>query len=468
MFDVIVIGGGIIGGSIFRELTKYNCKVLLLEKENDVSGGASKANSSIVHCGYDPEEDTLMAKLNARGSQMYEEICKAISIPYKKNGALVLAYNEEDMKMLQVLLKRGITNGVSNGIFLSKEDVYVKEPNLSDGIIGALFFPDSAIIGVFEYTIGICESGVINGGVLITNSEVIGIEKERDEFAVKTKKECYRGRYIINAAGIFADRIHNMVAKPSYKIIPNKGEYYVLDKTFLTTSTIFQCPTKEGKGVLITPTVHGNILIGPDSESILDKLNIDNHSTSLQTVKEKAKKISEKIDYTKVIRNYAGIRAYSDRNDFIIEFAKDVDNFIDVAGIKSPGVASAPAIGEMVSAMILEKEHFDKNLNFTPYREQIYFNSMSIEEKNKLIKKDKSYGRVICRCESITEGEIVEAINRPVGAVSLDGIKRRCRPGLGRCQGGFCGPKVLEILARELKKDAREINLDRDNSNILI
>lgn len=322
-----------------------------------------------------------------------------------------------------------------------------------------------------EYTIALAENGVSNGGEIILDSEVIKIEKDKNFKITTSKNEIIEAKFIINAAGVYADKVHNLICNESFKITPRRGQYFVMDKSQgnLFSHTIFQCPSTLGKGILVTPTVHGNLIVGPDAENLEDKDDVGTTNTGLEYVRETTKKTTENINFRESIRNFAGLRAIPDTNDFIIEEAKDVKGFIDVAGMKSPGLSSAPAIAletiEILQSIGLTKE---KNKTFNGNRKQLYFMDLSKDEKQELIKKNPSYGNVICRCEVITEGEIVDAISRSFGDITLDGVKRRCRPGMGRCQGGFCGPKVLEIIAREKKKDFKEVYQEKENSYILV
>ncbi|MBP1889120.1 glycerol-3-phosphate dehydrogenase [Clostridium moniliforme] len=472
MYDVAIIGAGVIGASIFRELTKYNLKVVVLEKENDVSMGTSKANSAIIHAGYDPKVGTLMAKYNVKGNEMFEDLCKDLDVPFKRNGSLIIGFSDEDMETIKKLYENGNKIGVKGLKILSKEEVLEKEPNLNDEVVGALYAPTGGIVGPFEYTIALMENGVANGGEILLNSEVSDIKKENNIFKITTKNgKIIESKYVINAAGVHADDVHNLICKKSFKITPRKGEYFVMDKTQgnVVSHTIFQCPSKLGKGILVTPTVHGNLLVGPDAEDLDDKEDVKTEGERLAFIREKSLKTTNKVNFRESIRNFAGLRATSDRGDFIVEEAEDVKNFIDVAGIKSPGLSSAPAIAEDV-VLILKDCGLDleENKNFNPIRREIRFMELSPEEKAEVIKKDPRYGRIICRCESITEGEIVASIKRCFGNMTLDGVKRRCRPGMGRCQGGFCGPKVQEIIARELKLNMEDINLEKDGSYILV
>ncbi|WP_288221490.1 NAD(P)/FAD-dependent oxidoreductase [uncultured Clostridium sp.] len=470
MYDVAIIGAGVIGASIFRELTKFNLKVVILEKENDVAMGTTKANSAIVHAGYDPENGTLMARLNVLGNEMFEGLCKELSVPFKRNGSLVIAFDDEDMKTIKRLYENGVKNNVKDLKLINKEEVIKLEPNITGNVVGALYAPTGGIVGPFEYTIALVENAIKNGGEVMLNSEVVSINKDTF-FNIKLKNNRdIKSRYLINATGIYSDKIHNMICEESFEIYPIRGEYYVLDKDQGSNfkHTIFQCPSKLGKGVVVTPTVHGNLIVGPNAESIEDRDSVRNTTEALEYIKETAKRTTDKVNFRNSIRNFAGLRAHADKGDFIIEENNKVKGFIDVSGIKSPGLTAAPAIALEVVKLLEESGlSLIKNMNFNPYRKQIRFMELSIEEKKEIISKDKSYGKIICRCEEITEGEIVDAIKRSFGSVSLDGIKRRCRPGMGRCQGGFCGPRVQEIIARELNIPLESVVLEKEGSYIL-
>ena len=470
MYDVAIIGAGVIGTSIFRELTKYNLKVVILEKEKDVSMGTSKANSAIVHAGYDPKQGTLMAKYNVKGNEMFEDMCKELSVPFKRNGSLIIGFDDEDIKTIKYLYENGNRNGVKGLRILNRNEVLEMEPNLSEEVKGALFAPTGGIVGPFEFTIALAENGVQNGGEIKLNKEVIKIEKDTIFKIASKDGEVIESRFLINAAGIYADKIHNMICEETFKITPRSGEYFVLDKSqgTIVNHTIFQCPSKMGKGVLVTPTVHGNLLVGPDAIDIEDKEDLGTTGEGLNAVKEASFKTTKKINFKDSIRNFAGLRAQPSTGDFIVEENNKVKGFIDVAGMKSPGLSSAPAIAlDVVEILKNAGCKLEKNPNFNGRREQIHFMELSSNEKAELIKKNPQYGRIICRCESITEGEIVDAIHRSFGVLSIDGIKRRCRPGMGRCQGGFCGPRVQEIIAREYNISIDDVVLDKSGSYIL-
>lgn len=470
MYDVAIIGGGVIGASIFRELTKYHLKIVILEKENDVAMGTSKANSAIIHAGYDPKAGTLMSEYNIKGNRMIEDICRELNVPFKRNGSLILAFDDKDMNTIKKLYENGRKANVKGLRILTSKEVLNMEPYVNKDIKGALYAPSGGIIDPFGYTIALAENGVDNGGEIKLNKEVISIEK-KENFIIKTKdNEIIESVFVINAAGVYSDEIHNMICEKSFEIKPRLGEYFIFEKCqgSLFKHTIFQCPSEKGKGILVTPTVHGNLLVGPDAIDVSDKDDTGTTREGLDMVKETALLSSDKVDFKKVIKNFAGLRAISSTGDFIIEENEKVKNFIDVAGIMSPGLTASPAIALKVIDILKEcKLKFIEKKDFNPIRKCINFMDLSYEEKNKLIKKDERYGKIICRCECISEGEIVDAIKRSFGVLSLDGIKRRCRPGMGKCQGGFCGPKVHEIIAREYNLPMENIFMDKEGSYIL-
>lgn len=470
MYDILIIGAGITGACIARELSKYELNILVLEKNNDVASETTKANSAIVHAGFDAREGSLMSEMNVSGNLMFDKLSEELDFPFIRNGSLVLAFNNDDMETIKALKNRGDNNGVPELSIISREEALRLEPNINKNIIGALYAQTGAIVGPWEMTISLFENAVSNGVTLLLNNEVTGISKEDSSFLVFTQKSQYQSKIIINCAGVYADIIHNMLSKPSYKIQPRKGEYFVLskDEGAKFTRTLFQTPTKLGKGVLITPTVHGNLLIGPDAENINEK---DNKSTSkdrLELIKATAAKSSTDINYLEQIRQFSGLRAEADTDDFIIEESRDFPDFLDVAGIKSPGLSAAPAIALRVRDILSEKITLKEKKNFKPNIEKhIIFDKLNYKEKNELIAKNPKYGHIVCKCENITEGEVIDAVRRNTGAVTVDGIKRRCRPGMGLCQGTFCGPKIQEILASELGCELNEITLDSDSSYIL-
>ncbi len=471
MVDVLIVGAGVIGGSIARELSKYDLKVTVLEKENDVANGTTKANSAIVHAGYDAIEGTLMAKYNTEGNAMFEQLSEELDFPFKRIGSLVVANSEEERVHLEELLERGTKNKVPNIKIIEKNELKKIEPKINKNAVAALYAPTGGIVGPWEMTIALLENAVDNGVKLDLNTEVFAIEKIENGYKVITNHGDYHTKCIINAAGVYADKVHQMIGEKTFEIIPRRGQYFVLDKSQgeLVNHVIFQCPTKLGKGVLVTPTVHGNILAGPDAEDLSNKEDLSTTSEKLNFVRDNALKSIDELNFREGIRNFAGLRANPSTNDFIIEKVEGEIGFIDVAGIKSPGLSSAPAIALDVVKLVKEVlGELKVNKNFRKNRKPHHeFITKSPEEKKNLIDKDNRYGNIICRCENITEGEIVDSIHRNVGATTVDGVKKRCRPGMGRCQGGFCGPKIQEILARELNKPLEDIVLDKLNSYIL-
>ena len=470
MYDVIIIGAGIVGSSVAYYLSRYNLNVVLLEKDNDVSNGTTKANSAIIHAGYDPEEGTLMAKHNVRGSRLAKQLCEKLDVPYKQCGAMVLGFDEEDEKTVRMLYQRGLNNGVEGLEILNKEQILEKEPQISSEVRIALLAKTSAIVSPWEYALALAETAVRNGVELKLNNEVKAIKKTNESFLVTTDKGIYEGRYIINCAGLYADKIQEMAGEKEFEIRPSRGQYYLLDKSEgkRCTHTIFQCPSKVGKGVLVSPTVHGNLIVGPNAE---ESENDDTSTTmgGLAFVKVASRKSVPNVDFRENIRNFAGVRSKSDRPDFILEESRSVRNFYNIAGIKSPGLSSAPSLAlEAVEWLRSKGEQLKEKDNFIDERKRIRFKELSGEEKQELIKKEPAYGRVICRCETITEGEILNALRTPIPAVSIDGVKRRCNAGMGRCQGGFCSERVAEILMKELHLDGLEVLQDKEGSNVLV
>lgn len=471
MIDVAVIGSGIMGAAVARELSKYNLNIMIIEKDNDVSNGTTKANSAIAHAGYDAKEGSLMAKYNVAGNAMYEALCKEVDAPFRRVGSYVLAFSEKEREHLELLYKRGLANGVPELEIIEKEEIKKREPHVSDEAIAALYAGTAGITGPWEFAIKLIENAMENGVELKLNSEVINIEKIENYFKITLKNgEIIESKTIVNAAGVFADILNNMVSEKTFKITPRIGEYYLLDKVqgYLTDSVIFQCPNEMGKGILVAKTAHGNIISGPTASDVEDRIDVGSTASALEEIRRTAVKSIKDINFRDNIRNFSGLRAEADTGDFILGEAEDVQGFFNMAGTKSPGLTSAPAMALDLANMVVERlGNVTKKDKIIENRKQIHFITLSPEEKAEVIKKDARYGRIICRCENITEGEIVDAIHRKCGGTTLNGIKRRCRPGAGRCQGGFCGPRVQEILARELNLKLDEILLEEKGSYIL-
>lgn len=469
-YDIIIIGAGVIGCSIARTLAKYDRKIAVVERASDVCEGTSKANSGIVHAGYDAKPGTLKAKLNIRGNQIMERLSKELDFSFKRNGSVVLCFDEADRGKLQELLERGIKNGVPNLRIIEEKELRQLEPNISEDIAAALYAPTGGIVCPFGLTIAMAENACENGVEFFLETEVEKIIKKKEGYLLKTSKGDMESRIIINAAGVYADKLHNMVSGRQLHITPRKGEYCLFDKASgsLVSHTIFQLPTKYGKGVLVTPTVHGNLMAGPTAEDIEDKEGVNTTESGLADVLKRSGLSVKKLPMGKIITSFAGLRAHEDGGDFIIEEALDAKGFIDVAGIESPGLTCAPAIGEYVAELVLKMLPSAEKMNYNSYRRGIpQMAEAREEEKRKLIAENPAYANVVCRCELVTEGEILASIHRPLGATTLDGVKRRTRAGMGRCQSGFCSPKTVEILARELKKDIGEITKSGGESGIL-
>ena len=451
MFDVAVIGGGVIGGAILRKLSSYNLKICLLEKGNDVCVGQSKANSGIVHAGFDASEGSLKAKFNLLGNLMMPKFAQELGVKYKNNGSLVVAFSDEEMQTLSNLKERGIKNGVQGLEIIDQAKLRELEPNISRRAIGALLAPTGGIMCPYELTIATIGNAMDNGASLFTNFEVCKIEKGENFEIVSTNGEKVCAKTIINCAGYGSQKVANAVGDYSFTIGGRRGEYILLDKESggFVNHTLFFTPTKMGKGILISPTVDGNLLLGPTADEV-EFNNTDTTQTGLQSVIGKANEMCQGVPTYNAITSFAGVRAYCDRHDFIIEESSAVKGFINCVGIESPGLTSAPAIAEYVVDEILSKIiTLTKNAQFNGIRRPDYFfNRLSVEEKNEIIKKDPSYGRIVCRCEKITEGEIIRALTQNPKATDLDGVKRRTRAGMGRCQGGFCQPYVADLIAK--------------------
>ena len=471
MYDVIIIGGGVSGAASARELSRYKVSVCVLEKEEDVCCGTSKANSAIVHAGYDAVPGSLMAKLNVKGNEMMEQLSKDLDFPFQRIGSLVICLSEEDMPALEELYERGVKNGVRGLQIVSGEEVRAMEPNIADQVYAALYAPTAGIVCPFNLNIALAENACENGVEFKFNTEVEDIVKIDGGYELSTSQGKFQAKYVVNAAGVYADKFHNMVSEKKIRITPRRGDYCLLDKTAgnHVSRTIFSLPTKYGKGVLVTPTVHGNLLVGPTAIDIENKEGTNTTREGLDEVISKAGQNVKDLPMRQVITSFAGLRAHEDGSEFIIGEVEDAEGFIDCAGIESPGLTSCPAIGEMVAGILKEKMNLEEKENFIATRKGILDpDTLTKEERAELIKKEPAYGNIICRCEMITEGEIIDAIRRPLGAKSLDGVKRRTRAGMGRCQSGFCSPRTMEILARELGVSMSDITKSGGKSRLVV
>ena len=472
MYDVVIIGAGVSGAAIARELSRYDCNVCVLEKEEDVCCGTSKANSAIVHAGYDCKPGSMMAKMNVRGNAMMEQLSKDLDFPFRRNGSLVLCVDEEQLPDLKRLYEQGIQDGVPGLQLLDHDAALAMEPNLSDNVVAALYAPSAGIVCPFLMNIAMAENAFENGVDFRFNTEVEALRRDEDgRWHIRTDNGEYLARCVVNAAGVYADIIHNMVSATKLHITPRRGDYLLLDHETegFVQHTIFQQPGKFGKGVLVAPTIHGNTLVGPTAIDVPDRESTATTQEGLDQVISRSQISVKNLPLRKVITSFAGLRAHEDRHDFVLGPVEDAQDFYDCAGIESPGLSSAPAIGEYIGGMVAGRFCFAAKIEWKNTRKGIISpKNLPFKERNELIRRNPAYGQIICRCENITEGEIIDAIRRPLGARSLDGVKRRVRAGMGRCQGGFCSPRVMDILSRELGLPMEKITKSGGRSNIVL
>ena len=466
VYDILIIGAGVVGGMIARELSRYDLSVCLVERENDVSCGASKANSGIIHGGFDPEPGTLKAKLNTLGVPLLYQAAEELHVPYVRNGSLVCAFGPEEEPEIEKLYLRGLENGISGMSVISGDQARKLEPNLSPAITKALLIPSAGIISPYDLAIAAVGNAMDNGMVLERNFAVTAIESTENGYAVTdVAGRKIHSKYLINCAGAASDKIANMVGDDYFTIIPRAGEYMLLDKAegSRVTRTIFQVPSKEGKGILVAPTAHGNLLVGPTAAVANAPDDRQTTPEGLAQVRKLSAKSVPSVDFRQVITSFTGIRSSEKNGDFIIEWSKNSQNVLHVAAIDSPGLTCCVAIAQYVVQMFSIPLVPKKNWNGT--REDTHaFSHMSEEEKHAFIQQHPAYGKIICRCESISEGEVLDAIRRNPGARDMDGIKRRTRSGMGRCQGGFCGPQVMALLSRELGVGMEEVTKNGGDS----
>lgn len=472
MLDAVIIGAGVNGCAVARELSRKKLNIAVVEKNSDVCEGTSKANSGIAHAGFDAKPGTLMAKLNIRGSNMMEQLSRELDFPYKQNGSLVLCFDKKDMGKLTQLRDRGIANGVRKLQILNREQVLSIEPNIGEMVVGALYAPTGAICCPFGLTIALAENAAVNGVKFYFKTKVEDIKKKEEGYEILTNRGSFETKTVINAAGVYSDVIHNMVClkEDEFQITPRRGEYILYDKKVgnLVSHTLFQLPTAFGKGILVTPTVHGNLMTGPTAEDIGDKEGIQTSAKGLERILEKAALSVAQVPSRQAITSFAGLRAHGPKGDFIIGEVKGAPGFFDVAAMESPGLTCAPAVGEYVADMVNDFLMPEEKEEFVAERKGIRSMALASEdERRRLIQENPAYANVVCRCEMVTEGEILDAIHRPLGATTTDGVKRRTRAGMGRCQAGFCLPKTIEILSRELKVKESEIYKAEEGSGYL-
>ena len=454
MYDVVIIGAGVSGCSIARELSRYDARIVVLEREEDVCCGTSKANSAICHAGFDAEPGTLMARFNAEGNRMMSGLCEELGVEFDRIGSLVVCTDEAALPGLEKLLERGEKNGIEGLRIVYRDELVEMEPNISDAAVAALWAPTAGIVNPFQLTFSLADCAAVNGVEFRFNTKVSSVESAGDTWIVKTESGQVETRVVINAAGVYADEFHNQVASDKLEITPRRGQYYVLDTTAgkHVGHVIFAQPTAMGKGVLVAPTTAGNLLVGPSAEDIEDKRGTDTTADVLADVARKASITVKNVPLRETITSFSGLRAHQPGHDFVIGEVAEAPGFFDVAAIESPGLSAAPAIGAHVAGLVAEKLGLTAREGFIPGIPPIpeIEHSASPEDWAALIEKDPAYGRVVCRCRKVTEGQIVAAIHRPIPARSLDAVKRRTHACMGRCQAGFCTPKIMEILAREL------------------
>ncbi|QSX07962.1 NAD(P)/FAD-dependent oxidoreductase [Alkalibacter rhizosphaerae] len=469
MYDVLIIGAGVVGCAVARELSRFDLSVGVLEKDSDVSNGTSKANSGIVHGGYDGEPGTLKARLGVDGNAMFKELDKDLQFGFNKCGSYVLAFDENDHEELKKLYEKGMKNNTRNISLVGRDFVLANEPNVNPNIHSALYCGSAGIISPFEFTIALAENAGDNGVEFHLETPVTAIKKGGSGYLVYSGNQVFQTRFVVNAAGLYSDVIAGMAGAGSFKITPRKGEYLLFDKEVGGTvgSVLFQTPKKDSKGILVTPTIHGNLMIGPNAQHVDDKESLLTTREGLQEVATQARRTVPKLDMSKVITQYAGLRSSLETYDFIME--ETLTGFINLVGIDSPGLTSSPAMAKEVVGMLDDAGlAMKEKKNYISYRAPyIRMDRMSNEEINELIVQDRRFGKIVCRCESISEGEIVDVLHRSIPVRSIDGIKRRARVTSGRCQGGFCTPRVMEIMTRELDLDMLEITKNNKGSNIL-
>jgi glycerol-3-phosphate dehydrogenase len=471
IYDVLIIGGGVTGCSIARTLSKYDLNIALLEKEAELSSGTTKANSGVIHAGYASEREYTKRHLCIRGNKLYTKAAEELHFPFKRIGSFVVALENEQIKELEEQRKKGTEDGIPGlEVILDKKKIKKMEPNLTDEVVGVLHAPSAGLASPYELTFALAENAAMNGVKFFRNHEVVKIKHQDYIFTVRTYKGEFQARNLINAAGLYAAKISKMLGLDYFDIMPRKGEYILFDRNaFQLNKILFPMPTKVSKGILVCPTLHGNTFVGPNAQNITDYEDISTTIAGLKEILEGGMKLIPTIPARSSIRNFAGLRAVPDTYDFIIDNT-DIYGFINVAGILSPGLTATFAIAEKV-VEFLELLGVELNIkeDFNPIRPKPErFSDFTKKELDKKIKEDPAWSRIICRCETIPEKEIINAIHAPVGANTVDGVKFRCRPGMGRCQGGFCRPRVIEILSRELNKNYEEITKRGEDTNILI
>ena len=470
--DILVIGAGVTGCAVARVLSRYDASLTVIDRGADIAEGASKANSGIVHAGFDAHPGTLKAKLNVEGARMYPALCEQLGVPYSQPGALVIGFSEDDRATLQKLVAQGVENGVPGVCLIERDEVLSLEPNTNPDVLCALYAPTSVLTSPYEMTFALADHAAVNGAAFRLGEEVEGVIKGQDGlWHVTTDKGEHTCRILVNCAGVGAATIHNMMSADLLHIIDRRGQYYLMDRMAKLPfrMTMFQCPTKMGKGVLVSPTVHGNLLLGPSAEDIDDELETSTTAEGLKFVLDKSRLTWPAASTRGTITNFSGIRAHEAKGDFVIGAVVGQENAYEAVGIESPGLSAAPAIGEMLGGQIANEMGLaPKAQVLPPIARKKPFHAMTTEERAAAVAENPLYGNLVCRCEVVTEAEIREAIHRPVGATTIDGVKRRTRAGMGRCQGGFCSPRVAEILSEELHIPMTDVTKCGGASRLLV
>lgn len=470
-YDVVIIGGGVIGSALAHALCYYEGKVALLEKAADLAEGASKANSGIVHAGFDAKPGSIKAKYNVEGAKMYKALCNEVGAPYGQPGALVLGFDEKDRKILENLYNQGITNGVEGLEILSKEEVLAMEPNANPDIIGALYAKTSGITSPYELTYDLADMAVLNGVEVFRETQVLHMVHSEQGWKIETTNGTYQAKVIVNCAGLGAMALHNLISDEPCEVVARRGEYYLLDRMdeMPFYMTMFQCPTPMGKGVLVSPTVHGNTLLGPTAQDIQDPEDTATTQAGLQDILAKVKYTWPNYSTRQTITTFSGIRAHSTGDDFMVGPVSGAPMAYEAVGVESPGLSAAPAIAKDLSEQIAKVLGLTKKTGeMKKISNPKPFYAMSTEERMEAVKQNPQWGNLVCRCEMVTEAEIRQCAKRPVPATNIDAVKHRTRAGMGRCQGGFCSPRVMEILAEEMNVPFTSITKNGGNSYVLV
>lgn len=467
--DVVVIGAGAVGCAIARELSKYEIDVIVVDKNEDVGGDASKSNSAIIHTGYDASPGTLESQLVVAANPMFPKLVEELQIPFKATGAILPAITEEQFEQLPAIKEKAFKNRVYDVEYLTKEQIRKMEPNINPEVKGGLYIPRESIIDPFIYVQALAENANENGVHFLLNTKVTGIQTEDQRIkAVETTGGTIETKYVINAAALYCDEIAEMVGKAEYKVVARRGQFYILDKntSCKVNHIVLPIPTKVTKGKLMCPTIHGNMLVGPTAEDLDNKTDKGVTSDGLASIVQDVQRLVPDVNIRDTITQYSGLRPNRNPEGLHVDIWDDLEGYINLSGVRSTGLTLSVAMGVYVAQLM--KEHGCKLVykeNFKKTRKGIrIFHEMSREEQDAIIKENPKYGNIICRCETITEGEILDAIHRPLGARSMDAVKRRVRAGMGRCQGGFCGPKVIEILAREWNIPIDQVNKNETGS----